>query len=72
METKTIMYCTLASPKSAMDRLWIWNIYFYVRTYVCRYCIMQTPHRFFWEGEDVMLENYRMVYCTYLAVRMYE
>lgn len=35
METKTIMYYTLASPKSAMDRLWIWNIYFYVHTYVC-------------------------------------
>lgn len=39
METKTIMYCTFP-PKSAMDRLWIWNIYFYVR-YICRYvCIV--------------------------------
>lgn len=34
METKTIMYCTFP-PKSAMDRLWIWNIYSYVHMYVC-------------------------------------
>lgn len=34
METKTIMYCTLASPKSAMDRLWILILeYIYVYTY---------------------------------------
>lgn len=64
METKTIMYYTLASPKSAMDRLWIWNIYIYVHIYVYTYA--DSTQMFFWEGIDVMLENYRMVYSTYM------
>lgn len=54
METKkTIMYCTLASPKSAMDRLWIWKIYSYVHMYVLYYA--DSTWMFFWEGIDVML-----------------
>lgn len=46
-------------------------IYIFLRTYVCIYICRLHIDVFFWEGIDVMLENYRIVYCIYryLVVR---
>lgn len=70
METKTIMYCTFP-PKSAVGPI-VDLEYIFLRTYVC-IVLCRLHIDVFWEGIDVMLENYRMVYCiVYLAVRMYK
>lgn len=74
METKTMMYCTLASPKSAMDRLWIWNIYSYVHMYVLYYA--DSTWMFFLGGDrrHVVELWYGILYihmCTQEELRMY-